>query len=100
MNSYLIYDNEYNRKAIIGTHKFILDYIMNPENEVCEFYKTQLIGEGDICIYAISDNLNEDAIYLFKNEKEALEVLQKRQTQNNGFEKIVCILLNEEDLQQ
>ena len=100
MTSYLIYDNEYNRKALIGTHKSILDYIMNPDNEVCEFYKTELIGEGDICIYAISDNLNEDAIYLFKSEKEALVVLQKRQTQCNGFEKIECILLNEEDLQQ
>ena len=95
MKSYIIYNNNYDRKALIGTYKQILNYIANPDNEVSEFYKTELIGEGNISIYAMSNDLEKDAIYLFKNEHEALVVLQKRQAQYNAIEKIECINFND-----
>jgi len=94
MKCYLTYDNDYNRLAIIGTYESILDYILNPENNVIEFYKTNLVGKGPISIIAYNDKLECDTIYRFESARQALQTLE-----NDGVQQItkIDVLVLDED---
>ena len=80
MKAFIVYNTNFDITILIGSYDRVLEYVLDPENNVMEHYKCNLIGEtGNIVLLATSDDMEDtkDRVYVFESSKQALSVMQR-----------------------
>ena len=80
MKAFIVYNTNFDITILIGSYDRVLEYVLEPQNNVMEHYKCNLIGEtGNIVLLATSDDMEDtkDRVYVFESSKQALSVMQR-----------------------
>tara|TARA_R100001591_G_scaffold90533_1_gene96462 strand:- start:8 stop:559 length:552 start_codon:yes stop_codon:yes gene_type:complete len=80
MKAFIVYKTNYDITILIGSYDQILEYVIDPENDVIEHYKCSLMkGSGNIVLLARKNEIDEtkDRVYQFQSARSALHHMQK-----------------------
>lgn len=92
MKAFIVYNTSYDVTILVGSYDSILEYVLDPDNEVIEHYKCTLKeGSGKIVLLARNDNEDQDSVYCFQTAKEALLYMEKNHEWTFTREKVVFL---------